>query len=338
MNPSFRHLFEQEILLSSTCNLSQTKVEHLYRQWNCRKGELQLRMASPRELKSNEVRVSVHTIGLCRTDMYAIRGQIPTCPTGFVPGHEFCGSISEVGADVVGLQEGDWVVVNPILSCDACPDCLDQRPHRCAHTQMLGVDQDGAFQERVCLPAKMVVRVPMDFPAAQLVFAEPIAATLGILNAGLSRSMNGLILGTGRIATLAQRCLEASGFPSIQTVSLQESRRLADNQFDFAVEAEANSQALAEMFRIVKPHGKLVLKSRQLPPVAFCPRQWVAKQQSIQMVHYGCFAQAIDLLLSGRLDVGDLIGRSFPLDQLPSALTYAEENQGQKTMIVVEEN
>ena len=67
---------------------------------------------------------------------------------------------------------------------------------------MLGVDRDGAFAEFIVVPVRIVHRVPASVSWAAAAYAEPIAAALAALDAGLAPSGRTLLLG-GAIVFLA---------------------------------------------------------------------------------------------------------------------------------------
>src|SRR3954449_8885897 len=81
-----------------------------------------------------EVVVSVAACGLCGTDLHILEGEFaPTLPV--VPGHEFAGTVVDVGADVDpvrdGVGVGDRVAVDPSLHCGECYYCSRGRGNLC---------------------------------------------------------------------------------------------------------------------------------------------------------------------------------------------------------------
>jgi len=99
-----------------------------------RSGRLAIEDISHSPLANNELSIDVMAIGICRTDLYAISGEIPTKPDPLIPGHEFSGVVAEVGVDVVRFQVGDRVVINPVVGCGLCFDCQHEQSHLCSRT------------------------------------------------------------------------------------------------------------------------------------------------------------------------------------------------------------
>ena len=290
---------------------------------------LQMRSMGPPRL--NDVVVQVEALGLCRTDLRVFAGQIPVS-TPLVPGHEFAGVIANVGKGVKTASLGDRVVVNPVLACGRCEFC-DQSPTLCQQTQFLGVDLDGACAEFMTVPASAVFRIPDSLAFNVAAFAEPVAASLAVLNASLQPQQRGVVLGSNRIATLTRRILQAHGFEDVVECSEQDVSVLTANSFDFAIETFATSETIRHLIRSLRPRGTLVLKSRLRTPIELTIAELLPKQLRIECVNYGAFPEAIDLLSSGKVNVNDLIGPEFALADFDRAFAHAMQDESVKTFI-----
>jgi threonine 3-dehydrogenase len=107
----------------------------------------------------DDVRIRVHKTGICGTDLH-IADWDPwaqrTITPPLVVGHEFMGTVLEVGSNVRDLHEGDVVSGEGHVICGRCRHCRAGRWHLCANTVGLGVQRDGAFAEQVVLPVTNV--------------------------------------------------------------------------------------------------------------------------------------------------------------------------------------
>jgi alcohol dehydrogenase (NADP+) len=75
-----------------------------------------------RELRPDDIAVKINFCGVCHSDLHAIRG---SGPFPLVPGHEFVGEVTAIGAQVTTFKVGDAVAVGNIVdSCGKCPPCL----------------------------------------------------------------------------------------------------------------------------------------------------------------------------------------------------------------------
>ena len=329
-------MFEGKDDVSSVEPTHQVGSDRSTNAWVCHNGRLSI--STDRQLAPvlhDEVEVQVSTIGLCRTDLYAVKGQIPVLSGGFIPCHEFSGAISRIGNGVQHVELGDRVSVNPVIPCQQCSSCVAGNEHLCCHTKMLGVDLDGACCEKLVVPGKAVIKIPDALTDHEAVFAEPVAATLAIFNANIEKQQRGLVLGEGRIAELTLRVLYAEGFENTFQSSLDQANTLKSDSFDFVIETHSSSAMINEMFRLVKPHGQLVFKSRMLNEVSFKIRELIPKQPKIDFVYYGCFRKAVKLLSENKVVVRDLVGKEFQFSQFKESLAFAENNEEKKTMVSI---
>lgn len=70
-----------------------------------------------------EVLLSVGAVGICGSELSGYLGENSLRVPPLVMGHEFSGTVAEVGQDVASLRPGDRVVVNPLITCGVCPLC-----------------------------------------------------------------------------------------------------------------------------------------------------------------------------------------------------------------------
>jgi threonine 3-dehydrogenase len=107
----------------------------------------------------DDVRIAVRKTGICGTDLH-IADWDPwaqrTITTPLVVGHEFVGTVLEVGSNVRDIAPGDVVSGEGHVICGRCRHCRAGRWHLCANTTGLGVQRDGAFADQVVLPVTNV--------------------------------------------------------------------------------------------------------------------------------------------------------------------------------------
>lgn len=280
-------------------------------------------------LDESDVLIRVESLGLCRTDLRVYQGDIPAA-FPLIPGHEFSGVVEQTGASVEHLSSGDRVAVNPVLACGNCVFCEEQQ---CPETKFLGLDMDGACAEYCKLPSSAVYPIPDTMPFEVAAFAEPVAASLAVLNADIEPTQRGVLLGDNRIATLTRRILRAHHFEQVQQVSAEQLSMLPRHSFDFAIETLATTETIQELVRSVRPSGLVVLKSRQQVPIELNLAALLPKNIRFQCVNYGSFQAAIDLLATAAVDVTDLIGPAFGFSQYVEAFESAINDESSKVFI-----
>ena len=77
--------------------------------------------------------MQVQACGVCHTDLHYREGAI-TDTFPFLLGHEAAGIVEAVGDDVVGLEPGEFVVLNWRAVCGTCRACRRGRPWYCFNT------------------------------------------------------------------------------------------------------------------------------------------------------------------------------------------------------------
>ncbi len=124
-----------------------------------------------------QVRLLVAAAGICGTDVHMAKGHESLSALVHAPvvqGHEFCGHVDKLGAEVSGLTVGDFVSAEMHEVCGDCPACLDGSFHACAHTRYRGLSEDGCFADYVCVSAANVVLLPEGLSAKAAAFLDPL--------------------------------------------------------------------------------------------------------------------------------------------------------------------
>lgn len=96
--------------------------------------------------------LKIEACGVCRSDHHGWSGVDPDVTLPHVPGHEFAGTVIEVGKDCRGFRKGDRVTAPFILACGECPDCRGGEPTICNHQYVVGFSGWGAFAELLAVP------------------------------------------------------------------------------------------------------------------------------------------------------------------------------------------
>ena len=128
-----------------------------------------------RALRSDDVRIRVEYCGICHSDIHAIDGATDDV-LPMVPGHEFVGTVAEVGPAVTKFAPGDSVAVSNIVdSCGQCEPCLAGEESYCREwptTTYNGADRIdgtrtlGAYANEYVAREAFVYHRPASIPAA----------------------------------------------------------------------------------------------------------------------------------------------------------------------------
>jgi threonine dehydrogenase-like Zn-dependent dehydrogenase len=282
------------------------------------------------EPQPGEVLIRVEVAGVCRTDVFVAQGKLSSADP-VILGHEFAGVVAADLRSDQGFAVGDRVVVMPAVPCGTCIRCTGGMPECCPHHQFLGVGRHGAFAEYIVVPAQVVHHLPETLSFREGAYTEPVCASLAVLKAGIQPAQRGLIYGDNRIAELTKRVLWTSGFSAVETRQMDPSVPLETDAYDFVIETQPIAPAFDEIIRILRPGGRVVLKSRPPAPVAIDLAAAVRKEVIFEAVSYGTFAESLDFL--SRHDVADLFGEVRPLEDFADVFAADDVGENLKSFL-----
>jgi len=282
-----------------------------------------------------EALIRVLLSGICNTDLEIARGY-----AGFkgTIGHEFVGVVEEssnqklIGRRVVGeINAG----------CGKCVLCLAGDPRHCPNRTVLGiVGRDGAHAEYLKLPVENLLPVPTKITDEHAVFTEPLAAACGILErAELTKADRVAVIGDGKLGLLCAQVVSLAGAPLLLVGKHQSKLRIAERRgietttptkatnrnrtFDVVVEASGAAPGFELALNLLKPKGRLVLKSTFNAPTTVNASRIVVDEISIVGSRCGRFKPALNLLAKGAVDVDSLISEEYPLAEGVHAMDRA---------------
>lgn len=153
---------------------------------------------------AGEVQIDVAFCGICGTDMHVYMGHMEErIGNHRVIGHEMSGVIAAVGDGVDTLKVGQPVVVRPLDHCGDCPACNSGHQHICHKLKFLGLDTDGAFQNKWTVPAHTVHPLPDGLSLQHAALVEPVAVACHDVRMGrVSAGEHVLVIGGGPIGIL----------------------------------------------------------------------------------------------------------------------------------------
>ena len=295
-----------------------------------------------------EALVRVVKSGICNTDLEIARGY-----AGFngTLGHEFVGVVerSPERPDVVGKR----VVGEINAGCGRCDLCRSGDPRHCPNRTVLGIHgRDGAHAEYLNLPAINLIEVPDKVSDDSAVFVEPLAAANGIAEAiEIKPDTRVAVVGDGKLGllcafTMSRRTREVILFGKHTEKMALASRNGRDIEthfssksadftgvFDIVVEASGSESGFSTALDMVKPRGKVVLKSTFHGKTALDASLIVVNEITVVGSRCGRFAPALDLLSKGQIEVKDLISDEFSLSDGVAAMQKAAENGVLKVLL-----
>jgi len=162
------------------------------------------------------------------------------------------------------------------------------------------------------------------------VFTEPLAAACGVLErTSISRNDRVAIIGDGKLGLLCAQVAALSGASvllvgkhsaklkiaarrGIETATPKQAAKRS-RQFDVVVEASGAAPGFALALDLLRPKGRLVLKSTFHDTTEIDAARIVVDEISIIGSRCGRFEPAVDLLSKGAIDIDSLISEEYPL-------------------------
>jgi threonine dehydrogenase-like Zn-dependent dehydrogenase len=239
----------------------------------------------PPALRRGQVRVRVHSAGVCKSDVYGYSGvndrrdRVIGDGDVLVMGHEASGVVVELGPGARGIEVGAPVAINPISGCGDCSACTAGDENLCEARTILGCTPaaPGAFAETVAVGERNLVALPDGVPLEWGALVEPLAVGAHAVRlADPEPGSSALVIGGGPIgigAALAAQRRVGDGVLVLEP--LAERRALCERlglsalapedamrahaRFDLALECVARPETLAGAISAVPPKGLVVL-------------------------------------------------------------------------------
>lgn len=321
------------------------------------------------ECPPDGVVLSVLACGVCRSDWHAWKGADPDVSLPHIPGHEFCGEIIEVGAQVKAWRRGDRVIAPFVLGCGVCPACSSGEATTCGTQAVPGFTIPGAYASMIAVPradfnlaalpeglepyaaASLGCRVTTAFRAladrGRLRPGEWLAVH-GCGGVGLSAIMLGRAMGARVVAvdimpeklSLARRLgaeitLDASGGDAGAHVC-----DATDGGAHVSVEALGLPVTFEASVRSLRPLGRHVQIGMPTGDEAR-PAIPLDVVYSRQLSLYGTrgmpahrFPDLFALLKAGKIDVGALVSRRISLEEASDALADLDGYAGDGVAVI----
>ena len=324
----------------------------------------------PRVLDPGEVKIAMKSIGVCGSDIHyysegKIGSQVVQYP--FPVGHECSGVVTEIGENVTNVKVGDLVVVDPAVHCGKCDQCLAGRPHTCRNNKFLGCpgQLDGCLAEYIVMPDFTCFPVTGKLNEQQAALIEPLS--IGVYAVGLAQIENSqnsaVIFGVGPIGLSILFKLLADNVSNVGVVEPLEYRLKKAKEIgarylinpqkenveqrvqkeeewlaDVVFEASGEQEAVDNALKVLKPGGKLVLVG--IPPSAqYTFDMDLMRRKELTIINVRrqnhSVEEAIDLVVSGKIDVEKMVTHHFTLEETGEAFDMVEgyKNGAIKAMI-----
>ncbi|MFK4638071.1 2,3-butanediol dehydrogenase [Paenarthrobacter histidinolovorans] len=309
------------------------------------------------EVRPGTVKIQVAWCGICGTDLHEyLEGPI------FVPapghphplsgeeapvtmGHEFSGTIVEVGDGVQALAVGDNVVVEPYFVCDECPPCKAGNYHLCTKMGFIGLSGGGGgLGGMVVVDTRWVHKVG-NIPLDQAALIEPLSvAHHAVARSGAKPGDVALVGGSGPIGLLTAAVLKSQGVTTVisELSAARKDKAMSSGVADYVIdpsqedlqerlleltngvgadvafECAGVNAVLDTLLTAVKPAGVVVNVSIWGRPATVDMQKIVLKEIDLRgtIAYVRDHAAAIKLVQEGKVDLEPFITAKIALEDL----------------------
>lgn len=267
----------------------------------------------------NDVIVEVGYCGICGSDLHLFDSEM--APDGIVLGHEFGGTIVEVGKGVRGWETGQRVVGAPMRPCMNCPFCVKAEYDMCyqhyrldalragtppAGGASLGAGGLGRFAR---IAGERLMAVPGALDDRQAASIEPAAVGFhAVRRSGIELGDRVAILGAGPIGLFTLQCVVAAGARRVTVVEPAPLRASLAKQLgaddvlnpkehmdlgsaiaaslgappDLVFDAAGVPATLQQAVDVVKPGGSVMMVGVAFGNAPIRPSSWVTKRVTVR--------------------------------------------------------
>jgi propanol-preferring alcohol dehydrogenase len=302
-----------------------------------------------------QVRLKIHTCGVCHTDLHIAEGDLalPRLPT--TPGHQVVGVVDAVGEGVTLHRLGDRLGVPWLYqTCGVCKYCRADKENLCQNIRFTGLHADGGFAEYMVVDERFAYPIPAVFSDVE---AAPLlcAGVVGYRSLRLSRIQPGQHLGLYGFGASAHLMLQVARHWGCQVFVFtrgEHHRELARSLGAvWAGGAEDDPGALMDSSIIFAPAGGLVPLALQrldrggtlalggihMSPIPEMPYDLLWHERTIQSVSNSTRQDVLDFLeVAAEVPVKTEI-EEFTLNQANEALLRLKRSQINGAAVLVVE-
>jgi alcohol dehydrogenase/L-iditol 2-dehydrogenase len=325
-------------------------------------GSVEIREIERPIIGPEEVLLAVSHVGVCGSDLHQWTAH-HSWPVNYpvVLGHEFAGTIVELGKEVVGWNEGDRVVSETAAIISANNPMTRRGLYNLDPTRKgFGYGVNGAMTKFVKVPQRILHALPDELPFEQACLTEPccVAYNAVVKNARIEPGDRILVLGPGTIGILCAAMAKLCG-AEVAIVGLpQDAHRLnIAKQYgceviigdpkpwalqrdglgcDGVIDAAGASATLKIALEVVRPAGWISKVGWGPQPLGFNLDPLVQKNITLQgsfSHHWTIWERVISLLASGKFDVRPIIGGVWNLTDWHTAFEKMHRGEVVKSVL-----
>lgn len=330
-------------------------------------GNMEIREVPEPSAGRGQVKIAVAKTGICGSDLHIYHSDIaiPVKPP-VVTGHEFAGTICEIGPEVEGFKVGDPVVSETAFSfCGTCSACRSGYYNLCPERKTLGYWFDGAFAPFTVVPAARLHRMPPNLSFEEAALTEPLACIahavleltsikpedivlvsgpgsvgLATLQVAKAHGARVIVSGTSADAERLERAKELGAFRVIdvekESVPEALSELTGGAGVDVVLECSGSARAVDAGLAALKRRGRFSQIGLFGRPITV--NFELINYRELQVTgslgsRFSSWEKALALMASGAVRMRPLISHLLPMREWSAAFTMFEKKEGLKLLL-----
>jgi threonine 3-dehydrogenase len=318
-------------------------------------------------LGPNDVLVNVDAASICGTDLHIFSWD-PVMRRRIHPplifGHEFCGTVDQVGSEVQAIKPGQFVSAEMHVACGHCLQCRIGQQHICQNLRIIGIDLDGCFAEQVKIPASNILPIDAAIPHDYAALLDPLGNAVHTVLAGEIAGQTVAVVGCGPIGLMAIQVARACGASAVYGIEIKPHRLTLAQRVgavavfnpaetdvvaavreatggagaDVVLEMSGNPDALQSAFKMLRGGGRISLLGLPPQPVTLdLVPDVIFKGATVQGIYgrrmYDTWYRMLALLKTGVLDLEPIISERLPLEKFERAFDLLGEGSVSKILL-----
>jgi erythritol/L-threitol dehydrogenase len=325
-----------------------------------------------------EMIIKVEACGICAGDVKAEHGaemfwggegQPSWVKTPFIPGHEFIGTIVELGSDVKGdFKIGDRVASDQIVPCWECKFCKTGKYWMCQKHDIFGFQNNvnGGMAEYMRFPkGALVYHVPVELPIEKAILIEPYSCSKHAVDRGNISNEDVVVLsGAGTLGLGMVGCIKMKNPKTLVVLDMKDERLALAKKFgadivinpgkenaiqkimdmtdgygcDVYIEATGHPTSVTQGLSMIRKLGTFVEFSVFSGTTTV---DWSIigdrKELDILGAHLSpyCYEPVIEWISEGKLPTEGVVTHTYPIEKWEEAFEVAGKGDGSLKVILV---
>jgi L-iditol 2-dehydrogenase len=311
-----------------------------------------------------EVKIKIEYVGICGTDLHIYHDHYQYQPP-VVMGHEFSGSVVEIGEGVESLRLGDRVTSEPFASvCGTCLNCRTGNPNLCLKRLSAGSGLNGGMTEFCVMPEERVHILPPEVGFKEGALSEPLACCVhGVIDTNSIKPGDLVIVsGPGVIGLLSLQLAKISGAKVVLLGTSNDRQRLkigselgADYIFDsypemsefvkeltngfgadVIIESAGHEKSFDQALDVVRKGGTILQMGLFGETIKIAFDRVVMKEIAVLGTfasNWSSWNRALRLLAQKQVKVDLLVDCALPLESWAEAFKRTENREALKVLL-----